>query len=170
MKYVIIGNGVAGTTAAEHIRKLDSESEVTIISNENYPFYSRIRLIEHLAGTATPDDIIIKKPDWYSENKLELILKDPVININKVSKVVDTQNGRSYQSHQRGPVELTIRHSRLKNEHRYSYQVFFLLKTSVFEFRANLLNLPSAGNPKLLRDCCISDRLTILPVLLAGCT
>jgi nitrite reductase (NADH) large subunit len=50
MKYVIIGNGVAGTTAAANIRKLDTVGEISIITEEYLPFYSRIRLIDYLAG------------------------------------------------------------------------------------------------------------------------
>lgn len=46
MKYIIIGNGAAGTTAAINIRKIDHEGEITILSDEAYPFYSRIRLME----------------------------------------------------------------------------------------------------------------------------
>ena len=38
MKYIIIGNGVAGTTAAINIRKIDHEGEITILSDEAYPF------------------------------------------------------------------------------------------------------------------------------------
>jgi NADPH-dependent 2,4-dienoyl-CoA reductase/sulfur reductase-like enzyme len=45
MKYVIIGNGVAGTTAAAAIRKTDAGGEIQIITEEAYPFYSRIRLM-----------------------------------------------------------------------------------------------------------------------------
>lgn len=92
MNYVIIGNGVAGTTAAEQIRQADSNGKITIISDEEYPFYSRIRLIEFLAGTLEVNDIIMKKDNWYSENKIEIILNDPVIKIDQKSKNVMTQS------------------------------------------------------------------------------
>jgi len=71
LKYVIIGNGVAGTSAAETIRELESEGLITMISDEEYRFYSRIRLIDFLAGTAKINDLIMKSEDWYSENKIE---------------------------------------------------------------------------------------------------
>ena len=93
MNYVIIGNGVAGTTAAEHIRKLDSEGKITIISDEKYPFYSRIRLIDFLAGTVDLEQIVIKKDDWYQENQIELILNDRAIEIDTDKNFVKTQAG-----------------------------------------------------------------------------
>jgi nitrite reductase (NADH) large subunit len=94
LKYVIIGNGVAGTTAAEKIREHDSDGEITIISDEEQPFYSRIRLIDYLAETAKPEDLVIKKGNWYSENRLELILNDGVVNIDKADKSITTESGK----------------------------------------------------------------------------
>ena len=41
IRYVIIGNGAAGVTAAETIRQQDPLGEITIISAEPYPMYSR---------------------------------------------------------------------------------------------------------------------------------
>ena len=39
--YLIIGGGVAGTTAAETIRSRDKEAGIAIVSDEPYRFYSR---------------------------------------------------------------------------------------------------------------------------------
>jgi len=47
--YLIIGNGVAGTTAAENIRKTDKEGNITIMTGEDLPFYHRIRLTEYIS-------------------------------------------------------------------------------------------------------------------------
>ena len=40
-RYVIVGNGMAGVTAAKNIRRLDADALVTIITDEQTPFYSR---------------------------------------------------------------------------------------------------------------------------------
>ena len=45
MKYVIIGNGVAGITAAFTIRARDSSAEIVVISGESDYFYSRTALM-----------------------------------------------------------------------------------------------------------------------------
>lgn len=52
MKIVIIGNGVAGVTAARHIRKL-SDNEITIISSETDHFFSRTALMYIYMGHLT---------------------------------------------------------------------------------------------------------------------
>jgi nitrite reductase (NADH) large subunit len=96
MKYVIIGNGVAGSTAAANIRKLDSSGEVTILTDEATPFYSRIRLIEYLAGEAAEKDIVIYKNEWYQKNNIRLLLNTPVSDIDKDKKEIITSKGERF--------------------------------------------------------------------------
>ncbi|TNF56128.1 NAD(P)/FAD-dependent oxidoreductase [bacterium] len=93
MKYVIIGNGVAGTTAASNIRKLDSSGEITILTDEALPFYSRIRLIDYLAGEINEKGLVINKDDWYEKHNINLLLKTPVSEIDKDKKQVITVSG-----------------------------------------------------------------------------
>jgi len=76
--YVIVGNGVAGTTAAEQIRKRDKEGVITIFSDEEIPFYWRIRLNEYLAGEITREGLMAKKEGWYKDNLIDLRLASPV--------------------------------------------------------------------------------------------
>ena len=71
-RYLIIGNGVAGTTAAEQIRKHDKQGEITILTDEDLPFYYRIRLNEYLAGDLEEAKLIAKQADWYSARKIRL--------------------------------------------------------------------------------------------------
>lgn len=84
--YVIIGNGVAGTTAAEHIAKYDDSGEITILTEEDLPFYSRIRLIEYIAGEITEEDLIIRKTAWYDDRNIKLKLNA------RVTEAIPDQN------------------------------------------------------------------------------
>jgi nitrite reductase (NADH) large subunit len=93
MKYIIIGNGVAGTTAASNIRKLDSSGEITILTDEALPFYSRVRLIEYLAGEVDERGLVIYKDDWYEKHNIKLSLNTPVSEIDKDKKQVITVSG-----------------------------------------------------------------------------
>ena len=93
MNYVIIGNGIAGTTAAENIRKLDSMGEITIITDETSPFYSRIRLIDFLANEVDEKGLVIYKDDWYEKNNIQLLLNTVVSEIDLDKKLVITANG-----------------------------------------------------------------------------
>jgi nitrite reductase (NADH) large subunit len=93
MKYVIIGNGIAGTTAAANIRDLDGSGEITVLTDEAAPFYSRIRLIEYIAREAGERDIIIHKDDWYKKRGIRLLLNTPVSGIDKDNRQIITEKG-----------------------------------------------------------------------------
>ena len=46
MKVVIIGNNVSGTFTAQNIRNLNDDIEIEIYTQEEYPYYSRVKLPE----------------------------------------------------------------------------------------------------------------------------
>lgn len=73
MKYIIIGNGVAGTTAALNIRKLDTSGEIIVITEEDIPFYSRIRLPDYLSGSIDEKKLLLHDDAWYEHNRIVLI-------------------------------------------------------------------------------------------------
>lgn len=93
MKYVIIGNGVAGTTGAATIRKFDPEGSITVITDESYPYYSRIRLMDFLAGEIDEKGLVIRKPAWYEENRITLLLGTAVTGINSDRKTLAISSG-----------------------------------------------------------------------------
>jgi len=96
MKHLIIGNGVAGTTAALHIRKTDSTASISVITDEMYPFYSRIRLPQMLAGESDEAGLVIHKPDWYAANRIDLFLSRNVSGVDPVHKKVMTSSHEEY--------------------------------------------------------------------------
>jgi NAD(P)H-nitrite reductase large subunit len=68
---VIIGNGIAGVTAARHIRKL-SDKKITIISAEADHFFSRTALMYVYMGHMRWRDIEPYEPWFWEKNRLEL--------------------------------------------------------------------------------------------------
>lgn len=68
---VIIGNGIAGITAARHIRKL-SDKKITIISAEADHFFSRTALMYVYMGHMRWRDIEPYEPWFWEKNRLEL--------------------------------------------------------------------------------------------------
>ena len=59
MRYVILGNGAAGISAAETLRSLDELSEITIISEENVPTYTKFLLPDYVGRL--PREKLFKK-------------------------------------------------------------------------------------------------------------
>ncbi len=68
---VIIGNGIAGVTAARHIRKL-SDKKITIISAEADHFFSRTALMYVYMGHMRWRDIEPYEHWFWEKNRLEL--------------------------------------------------------------------------------------------------
>jgi nitrite reductase (NADH) large subunit len=74
MKHVIVGNGVAGVTAAQGIARADPEAEVHIFGAEPYPYYRRPLLWEFIAGQIEQDDLYFRPAAWYAERGIQLHL------------------------------------------------------------------------------------------------
>ena len=72
--YLIIGNGIAGTTAAEQIRKQDGKGSITIVADEGVAFYNRMKLNEFISGEVTEGKLLMKKEEWYKEQRIDLKL------------------------------------------------------------------------------------------------
>ena len=95
-RYLIIGNGVAGTSAAEQIRKHDNNGDITIISDEKYPFYYRIRLNEYISGDIDKNALTGKKAEWYAEQKIQLITGVSVTGADPAKQYIITDSGQKY--------------------------------------------------------------------------
>jgi NAD(P)H-nitrite reductase large subunit len=88
MKVVIIGNGIAGSTAARYIRKF-SDHEIIMISSEfEYP-YSRTALMYIFMGHLQLENTKLYENDFWPKNKITL-LSDHITSIDKVKKELKT--------------------------------------------------------------------------------
>ena len=71
-KTIIIGNGVAGITAAVNIRKLDDQEQILVISGETKYFYSRTALMYLFMGQMAKKDLMPYEDWFWDNNKIEL--------------------------------------------------------------------------------------------------
>lgn len=95
-RHVIVGNGVAGTTAAQSIREKDKDGKIDIFTNESALFYTRIRLPEYIAGQVEPEKLILHKPQWYQEKAIDVHLEEPVQDIDPEKKEIRTAKQITY--------------------------------------------------------------------------
>ena len=84
MHVAIIGNGIAGITAARTIRK-KSDCKITVISAESKHFFSRTALMYVYMGHMQFDHIKPYEDFFWTKNKIELKL-DRVDNIDFKNK------------------------------------------------------------------------------------
>jgi nitrite reductase (NADH) large subunit len=72
-RYLIIGNGVAGITAAEKIREVDADGEITVIGDEGEPYYYRASLSEWLSGDSTEEMVYARTPAFYDTMHIDVV-------------------------------------------------------------------------------------------------
>lgn len=96
-KYLIVGGGIAGTTAAETLRKGDPEATIAIISDEPYRFYSRVLLSKppFLLGAQSFDTVWMKTPQWYTENRIEFWGGRSATTLDAKTKALTLDNGEN---------------------------------------------------------------------------
>lgn len=93
-KYVIVGNGIAGLSAAKEIRNSDKESSITIISSEEYLTYYRVKLSHYISKIFDDNELLVNKESWYDENNIEVILNKIVEKIDLDNKQVKLDDGK----------------------------------------------------------------------------
>jgi NAD(P)H-nitrite reductase large subunit len=92
-RYVIVGNGVAGTTAAETLRKSDSNCSVTLIGDEPYPLYNRVALPPYIKRRTPREKVFLRTLEQHKERGIDLRLETKVERVKSDEKVVLTQHG-----------------------------------------------------------------------------
>jgi NAD(P)H-nitrite reductase large subunit len=94
-KYVIVGNGFAGTTCAEQLRKQDPDSSIILFGDEPYCLYNRIALPPLLRKQVTEQKVIMRDLAWHEKLGIELHLQTRVEKIDVAGKTVHAA-GREY--------------------------------------------------------------------------
>jgi NAD(P)H-nitrite reductase large subunit len=94
MRHVIVGGGVAGTTAAEELRKLDANADITVVSEEEHPLYSRVLLPHYVKEKVPRERVFLKKETWYQEQNIEWLRGVRVESLDVRNKHVALSDGR----------------------------------------------------------------------------
>jgi NAD(P)H-nitrite reductase large subunit len=95
-QFVIVGNGVAGTTAAEHIRKNQPESKVVLLAGEPYPLYNRVTLPIFLKGRVQEKNVMMRTVEIHEQRGVDLHLDTWVKEICTEEKTVVTESGEEF--------------------------------------------------------------------------
>src|SRR5262245_3888658 len=70
-RFVIIGDGAAGTAAAEMLPQGDAAAAITVISADPNPCYYRSALTNYLIGELRDGEIWAVPPDFYDRNRID---------------------------------------------------------------------------------------------------
>ena len=91
-KVVILGSGIAALSAAETLRELSNNLEVTIITNESMLPYYRLNLTKFLAEEVSEGDLWIHDQYWYDDQRIQIFKNRVVTEIDREKKVITTSD------------------------------------------------------------------------------
>ncbi len=96
--YVVVGNGIAGVTAAETLRTEDASADIAVITDNPLPVYNRPVLKDFLAGRASEETLWMRPESFYQDHKIRFFM-DRVVGIRVGQHCVQLQGGRQIGYH-----------------------------------------------------------------------
>lgn len=95
MNYVIIGNGIAGVSAAEAIRQLDGSGGIFMISDESVEPYCRPMISLVLEGTVSASKLSIRGSSFYQSLNITPVLGSRVARMDVDAKILFLSDGKT---------------------------------------------------------------------------
>lgn len=92
---VIVGNGIAGVTAADFIRRHHKNCKIHLIGQEKYPLYNRMAISKLIYNKTALQNLILMPDEWYSSRDIQQWLNTQVRSIDSIKKLVELGTGES---------------------------------------------------------------------------
>ncbi len=94
VQYVIIGASAAGLSAAETLRRLKPDAEITIISKEKDIAYSRCLITYYISGQIPKNGLYLRTPEQINKLNLNIVSPAEVVEVSNSTKSVRLADGR----------------------------------------------------------------------------
>lgn len=92
-KIVILGAGIAGLSAAEAARAASPDAEIVLLSKEDELPYYRLNLTRYLAGEIEELELPIHPPQWYAQERINLMQGREAVNLSTERQVLVLDEG-----------------------------------------------------------------------------
>ncbi|MBO0779020.1 MAG: FAD-dependent oxidoreductase [Ktedonobacteraceae bacterium] len=93
ISYLIIGNGIAGVTAAETLRAEDPSATIAVIADDPFPVYYRPALKDYLSGRLREEKLWARPASFYQNHNIYFV-SDRVVGIQPGQRFVQLQSGK----------------------------------------------------------------------------
>jgi NADPH-dependent 2,4-dienoyl-CoA reductase/sulfur reductase-like enzyme/pSer/pThr/pTyr-binding forkhead associated (FHA) protein len=91
-RYTILGDGAAGMTAVETLRRVDPAASITVVSDDPHPTYYRAALTNYLLGELREDQIWAAPPSFYRDHAAERVFARAV-RVSTEARTVELASG-----------------------------------------------------------------------------
>ncbi len=90
---VIIGNGIAGITAADYARRRHPVCAIHVIAEENHPLYNRMAITRLIYGRSAMQGLFLLPDKWYEEREVTCWLNTTASTIDTSAQTVTLATG-----------------------------------------------------------------------------
>jgi NAD(P)H-nitrite reductase large subunit len=91
-RFVIVGNCIAGVSAAETLRQHNQRDEIMMISDEDVPAYSRCLITYYLAGDVEESQLLSHSLAWYRHRDITLLLNTKALKVDPNKKELSIES------------------------------------------------------------------------------
>lgn len=90
---VVIGNGVAGITAAATVRRLHPNCRVLVLGRESHGAYNRMAIARLLNDAEAMPSLLLHKPAWYTQQRIDTRLDAEVTELDTQARTLTVADG-----------------------------------------------------------------------------
>jgi nitrite reductase (NADH) large subunit len=80
-RVVVIGNGIAGVTAADYVRRQHPDCEIHLVGREKHHLYNRMAITRLIYGRSAMSGLYLQPDAWYDERKITCWLNTQVTQV-----------------------------------------------------------------------------------------
>jgi nitrite reductase (NADH) large subunit len=92
---VVVGNGIAGITAADHLRRRHPTCTIDVVAREHYHLYNRMAITRLIYGGSAMQGLFLMPEQWYEQHRITTWLNTQVIGIDREQHRVLLGTGES---------------------------------------------------------------------------
>ncbi|WP_354700993.1 ribonucleotide reductase large subunit [Paraconexibacter sp. AEG42_29] len=92
-RVVVVGNGIAGVTAADHVRRRHPVCTIDLVADEPHPLYNRMGIARLVYGRSAMQGLHLNPDAWYEDNAITTWLNTRATRIDRQAKTVTLGTG-----------------------------------------------------------------------------
>jgi NADPH-dependent 2,4-dienoyl-CoA reductase/sulfur reductase-like enzyme/ferredoxin len=82
-RVVVLGNGIAGVTAADHVRRRHPDCAIDVVAAEPHPLYNRMGISRLIYGRSAMVGLHLLPDAWYDDNRVTCWLNTRAVEIDR---------------------------------------------------------------------------------------
>jgi NADPH-dependent 2,4-dienoyl-CoA reductase/sulfur reductase-like enzyme/ferredoxin len=94
-RVVVLGNGIAGVTAADHVRRRHPDCEISVVASEAHPLYNRMGISRLIYGRSAMVGLHLLPDEWYGDNRITCWLNTSATAVDRAACEVRLGSGES---------------------------------------------------------------------------